>query len=78
MNLIDEGTKAGAFRRVHAAFVSEVVTATMRRITRRDRCSHRPSDAEAYLSSPSWSLRRSAADMPHAEPPNRISCADGR
>jgi AcrR family transcriptional regulator len=31
--LIDEGTRAGAFRRVHAAFVGEVVTATMRRIT---------------------------------------------
>ena len=28
-------------------------------------------------SSPSWSLPRSAADMPHAEPPNRISCPDG-
>lgn len=31
--LIDEGTRAGAFRRVPAAFVGEVVTATMRRIT---------------------------------------------
>jgi hypothetical protein len=41
--LIDEGTAAGAFRRVHAAFVSEVVTATMRRNhQRRDHCSHWP------------------------------------
>ena len=31
--LVDEGIRAGAFRRVPAAFVSEVVTATMRRIT---------------------------------------------
>ena len=31
--LIDEGTRAGAFRQVPAAFVGEVVTATMRRIT---------------------------------------------
>jgi AcrR family transcriptional regulator len=31
--LIDEGIRAGAFRRVPAAFVGEVVTATMRRIT---------------------------------------------
>jgi hypothetical protein len=31
--LIDDGTRAGAFRRVPAAFVAEVVTATMRRIT---------------------------------------------
>jgi AcrR family transcriptional regulator len=31
--LIDEGTRAGAFRQVPAAFVSEVVTSTMRRIT---------------------------------------------
>ena len=30
--LIDDGTRAGAFRRVPAAFVAEVVTATMRRI----------------------------------------------
>ncbi|GAA1426912.1 TetR/AcrR family transcriptional regulator [Microlunatus lacustris] len=31
--LIDEGIAAGAFRRVPAAFVGEVVTSTMRRIT---------------------------------------------
>ena len=31
--LIDEGIRAGAFRHVSAAFVGEVVTATMRRIT---------------------------------------------
>ena len=31
--LIDEGIKAGAFRKVSAVFVGEVVTATMRRIT---------------------------------------------
>ena len=31
--LIDEGTRAGAFRQVPAGFVGEVVTATMRRIT---------------------------------------------
>jgi len=31
--LVDEGIAAGAFRRVPAAFVSEVVTSTMRRIT---------------------------------------------
>ncbi|SDR80665.1 DNA-binding transcriptional regulator, AcrR family [Friedmanniella luteola] len=31
--LIDDGIRAGAFRRVPAAFVGEVVTATMRRIT---------------------------------------------
>lgn len=31
--LIDEGTRAGVFRSVPAAFVAEVVTATMRRIT---------------------------------------------
>lgn len=32
-DLIDEGIKAGAFRKVSAVFVGEVVTATMRRIT---------------------------------------------
>ena len=31
--LIDDGIRAGAFRKVSAAFVGEVVTATMRRIT---------------------------------------------
>jgi AcrR family transcriptional regulator len=47
--LIDEGTKAGAFRRVHAAFVSEVVTATMRRITSGEiNTATGLSDAEAY------------------------------
>jgi AcrR family transcriptional regulator len=47
--LIDEGTKAGAFRRVHAAFVSEVVTATMRRITSGEiTAATGLSDAEAY------------------------------
>jgi AcrR family transcriptional regulator len=47
--LIDEGTKAGAFRRVHAAFVSEVVTATMRRITSGEIAAATGlSDAEAY------------------------------
>ena len=48
-DLIDEGTKAGAFRRVHAAFVSEVVTATMRRITSGEIAAATGlSDAEAY------------------------------
>jgi len=47
--LIDEGTKAGAFRRVHAAFVSEVVIATMRRITGGEIAAATGlSDAEAY------------------------------
>ena len=47
--LIDEGTRAGAFRRVHAAFVSEVVTATMRRITSGEIAAVTGlSDAEAY------------------------------
>ena len=47
--LIDEGTRAGAFRRVHAAFVSEVVTATMRRITSGEiAATTELSDAEAY------------------------------
>jgi len=47
--LIDEGTRAGAFRRVHAAFVSEVVTATMRRITSGEIATATGlSDAEAY------------------------------
>ena len=47
--LIDEGTRAGAFRRVHAAFVSEVVTATMRRITGGEIAAATGlSDAEAY------------------------------
>ena len=47
--LIDEGTRAGAFRRVHAAFVSEVVTATMRRITSGEIAAATGlSDAEAY------------------------------
>ena len=47
--LIDEGTRAGAFRRVHAAFVREVVTATMRRITSGEIAAATGlSDAEAY------------------------------
>ena len=47
--LIDEGTRAGAFRRVHAVFVSEVVTATMRRITSGEIAAATGlSDAEAY------------------------------
>ena len=47
--LIDEGTRAGAFRRVHAAFVWEVVTATMRRITSGEIAAATGlSDAEAY------------------------------
>ena len=47
--LIDEGTKAGAFRRVHAAFIGEAVTATMRRITSGEiTAATGLSDAEAY------------------------------
>ena len=47
--LIDEGTQAGAFRRVHAAFVAEVVTATMRRITSGEIATTTGlNDAEAY------------------------------
>jgi AcrR family transcriptional regulator len=47
--LIDEGTRAGAFRQVKAAFVSEVVTATMRRITSGEiTAATGLSDAEAY------------------------------
>jgi len=47
--LIDEGTRAGAFRQVKAAFVSEVVTATMRRITSGEITTATGlSDAEAY------------------------------
>jgi AcrR family transcriptional regulator len=47
--LIDEGTRAGAFRQVPADFVSEVVTATMRRITSGEITSATGlSDAEAY------------------------------
>ena len=47
--LIDEGTRAGAFRRVHAVFVGEVVTATMRRITSGEIAEATGlSDAEAY------------------------------
>ena len=55
--LIDEGTRAGAFRRVHAAFVGEVVTATMRRITSGEIAAATGlSDAEAYSERPSWWL----------------------
>ena len=47
--LIDEGTRAGVFRQVPAAFVSEVVTATMRRITSGEiTAATGLSDAEAY------------------------------
>lgn len=47
--LIDSGTQSGAFRRVPAAFVGEVVTATMRRITSGEiRTATGLSDAEAY------------------------------
>ena len=47
--LIDEGTRAGAFRQVPAAFVSEVVTSTMRRITSGEITEATGlSDAEAY------------------------------
>ncbi|HZA03412.1 MAG TPA: TetR/AcrR family transcriptional regulator [Propionibacteriaceae bacterium] len=47
--LIDEGTRAGVFRRVPAQFVSEVVTATMRRITSGEiTAATGLSDAEAY------------------------------
>ncbi len=47
--LIDEGTRAGAFRQVPAHFVSEVVTATMRRITSGEIAAATGlSDAEAY------------------------------
>lgn len=47
--LIDEGIEAGAFRRVPAAFVGEVVTATMRRITSGEVSQATGlSDAEAY------------------------------
>ena len=47
--LIDEGTRAGAFRQVPAGFVGEVVTATMRRITSGEIAAATGlSDAEAY------------------------------
>lgn len=47
--LIDAGTTAGAFRQVPAAFVGEVVTATMRRITSGEiRTATGLTDAEAY------------------------------
>ena len=47
--LIDEGTRAGAFRQVPAAFVGEVVTATMRRITSGEIAAATGlTDAEAY------------------------------
>ena len=47
--LIDEGTRAGVFRRVPAAFVAEVVTATMRRITSGEiTAATGLTDAEAY------------------------------
>jgi AcrR family transcriptional regulator len=47
--LIDEGTRAGAFRQVPAAFVGEMVTATMRRITSGEiTAATGLTDAEAY------------------------------
>lgn len=47
--LIDEGTRTGAFRAVPADFVGEVVTATMRRITSGEiTAATGLSDAEAY------------------------------
>jgi AcrR family transcriptional regulator len=47
--LIDEGTRTGVFRRVPAAFVGEVVTATMRRITSGEiTAATGLNDAEAY------------------------------
>lgn len=47
--LIADGVEAGAFRDVHAAFVAEVVAATMLEIQRRERFTHLGmSDAEAY------------------------------
>ena len=47
--LIDEGTRAGEFRQVPAAFVGEVVTATMRRITSGEiTAATGLTDAEAY------------------------------
>ena len=47
--LIDEGTHAGAFRQVPAAFVGEMVTATMRRITSGEiRAATGLTDAQAY------------------------------
>jgi AcrR family transcriptional regulator len=47
--LIDDGTRAGAFRQVPAAFVAEVVTATMRRITSGEiRAATGLTDAQAY------------------------------
>ena len=47
--LIDFGTQAGAFRKVPADFVGEVVTATMRRITSGEiRRATGLTDAEAY------------------------------
>ena len=47
--LIDDGTRAGAFRNVQTSFVAEVVTATMRRISSGE--VHRSTgldDAQAY------------------------------
>ena len=47
--LIDEGTRAGAFRQVPAGFVGYLVTATMRRITSGEIAAATGlSDAEAY------------------------------
>lgn len=47
--LLDEGTRSGAFRSVRTAFVAEVVTATMHRITSGEiRAATGLDDAEAY------------------------------
>lgn len=47
--LIEEGTRAGAFRSVRTGFVAEVVTATMHRITSGEvRAATGLDDAEAY------------------------------
>jgi AcrR family transcriptional regulator len=48
-DLIDEGIRSGAFRQVPGAFVAEVVTATMRRITSGEiTAATGLTDAEAY------------------------------
>jgi hypothetical protein len=63
--LIEEGISAGAFRRVPAAFVGEVVTATMRRITSgrsvRPPASTTPRPMPSW---PGWSSPRSAGSRP--------------
>lgn len=47
--LIDDGRRAGAFRNVPTAFIGEVITATMQRITSGEiQASTRLTDADAY------------------------------